>query len=184
MSTPDNRPLVVLIGAPGAGKTTVGQAVAQLLGAPFTDTDDVVAAAAGTDASSAAEVLTEQGEERFRALEHDAALAVLQRPGVVALGGGAPCHPAVSAALAGSGLPIVWLRVTAPNAISRLGLNAIRPVSLGNVRAQFTAALKEREQWYDKVATHVIDTDHREISNIAADVVDWLGVALDDQETR
>lgn len=179
--------MVVLIGAPGAGKTTVGQAVAQILAAPFTDTDDLVAAAAsaaGAVATSAAEVLTEQGEERFRALEHDAALTSLQLPGVVVLGGGAPCDPAVSEALAVSGLPIVWLRVTAPNAISRLGLNAIRPVSLGNVRAQFAAGLKQREQWYDKVATHVVDTDHREVSDIAADVVDWVRGAPDDQEIR
>lgn len=184
MSVPDSRPLLVLVGAPGAGKTTVGRAVAQACGEAFTDTDALVATAAGGGASTAAEVLTEQGEERFRTLEREAALAALHLPGVVALGGGAPGDPTVSDALTETGQRIVWLRVTAPNAISRLGLNAIRPVALGNVRAQFTAALKERERWYEKVATTVIDTDHRDVADIATEVVEWLAAARDDEEAR
>ncbi len=167
--------LLCLVGAPGAGKTSVGAALARRLDWDVIETDALVAQSAGLDKAST--VMTERGEQAFRALEANAVGEALERaerrdPGaVVAIGSGAVSDPAVREALVG--LPVVWLRVTAPNAASRVGLNAIRPVALGNIRAQFAAQLRAREPWYDEVSTWAVETDHRSIDDIAGDILAW-----------
>ena len=52
--------MIVLVGVPGAGKSTVGPALAQRLGRPFTDIDDVIVARAGMPIS---EIFTDRSEE-------------------------------------------------------------------------------------------------------------------------
>ena len=59
-------PVAVIVGPPGAGKTTVGQAVAARLGVPFADTDALIAATAGKDIP---EIFFDDGESAFRELE-------------------------------------------------------------------------------------------------------------------
>ena len=81
------KPRVVLVGAPGAGKSTVGRLLADRLGVSFRDTDDDVELAAG---KSIGDIFVDDGEPAFRALERDAvALARTVHDGVLALGGGA-----------------------------------------------------------------------------------------------
>src|SRR5260370_34295142 len=78
---------MVLVGPPGAGKTTVGQLVAARLAVPFRDTDTDVAHRAG---KPVLDIFVDDGEEAFRALEREAVAAALaEHPGVLALGGGA-----------------------------------------------------------------------------------------------
>ena len=80
-------PEVVLVGAMGAGKTTVGGLVAAALGLDFLDTDHLVESAAG---KPVAEIFVDDGEEHFRELEQAAvARALASHEGVLALGGGA-----------------------------------------------------------------------------------------------
>ena len=82
-----SRPRCVLVGPPGAGKTTVGALVAERLGVAFRDTDADVEAAAGKEI---ADIFYADGEEHFRALELAAvAVALAEHEGVLALGGGA-----------------------------------------------------------------------------------------------
>ncbi len=90
---------VVLIGPPGAGKTTVGRRVAKALGLPFTDTDRAIVQAHG----SIADIFREHGEPRFRQLERAQVAAALAEDGVVSLGGGAVLDPATRADLAAAG---------------------------------------------------------------------------------
>lgn len=170
----DDQPKVVLVGAPGSGKTTVGRLLAAHLGTGFIESDDLIARAAGLD--SAAAVLTEQGEDAFRAWEVDAARTAVTAPesqgAVVALSSGAVTNSEVRGMLAE--VPVVWLRVTAANAASRVGLNAIRPVALGNIRAQFSTQLKARTPFYAEVSATTVDTDHRSFDDIVADILAWL----------
>jgi shikimate kinase len=85
----DERPLLVLIGAPAAGKTRLGKRVAKILNVPFIDTDKRIVAKHGVIAT----IFAEHGEDRFRELERDEVLAALSENAVVALGGGAvPPH--------------------------------------------------------------------------------------------
>jgi shikimate kinase len=69
-----SRPVVVLVGPPGAGKSTVGRQLAARLGLPFRDTDADVVRVAG---KPIAEVFIDDGEEHFRALERAAVATAL-----------------------------------------------------------------------------------------------------------
>src|SRR3954454_24875096 len=96
---PAVRPVMVIVGAPASGKTTIGTAAAQALGLPFRDTDHDVEAEAGT---SVADVFVQLGEPRFRAMEEQAvARALLEHDGILALGGGAVTREATRERLPG-----------------------------------------------------------------------------------
>lgn len=163
---------VVLVGAPGAGKSTVGAVLAQRLGVELLDTDAAVEQAAGMSVS---DVFVTQGEAAFRALERTAvADALAHHDGVVALGGGAVVDPGTRALLASA--PTVWLRVGLTAALSRVGMTQARPLLLGNVRGRLLALLEERAPFYAEVATVTVDTDDRTPEDVAADVLAALGL--------
>jgi shikimate kinase len=148
-------PLVVLVGPPGAGKTTVAGLLAARLGVDARDTDNDVEAAAG---QAVADIFVDHGEARFRALEHDAVVsAVAEHHGVLALGGGAVMDPRTRDLLAG--LDVVFLDVTVTEAANRVGMGQARPVLLGNVRSRLRALLDERRPVYTDVATATVPTD-------------------------
>ncbi|WP_263730793.1 shikimate kinase [Cellulomonas sp. SG140] len=153
-------PRVVLVGPPGAGKTTVGLALASRWQLVARDTDSDVEEAAGKPVS---DIFVEDGEERFRALEHEAvARALAEHDGVLALGGGAVLHPATQEALAayraGGGV-VVFLDVSLAHAAPRVGFNQSRPLLLGNPRARWKELMDQRRPVYQDVATLVVLTD-------------------------
>ena len=76
---------------------------------------------------------------------------------MLALGGGAVLSERTRQALAGH--RVVWLQVTVPHAVQRIGLNEARPLLLGNVRGRLIQLLAERTPLYAAVATEVVDTD-------------------------
>lgn len=79
---------IVLIGPPGAGKTSVGKAVAKATSSSFSDTDNLIEMEIG---KSIAEIFVDDGEEFFRAVEERICLEALRNgDGVLSLGGGAP----------------------------------------------------------------------------------------------
>lgn len=165
------RPLLVLVGPPGAGKTTVGRQVAERLGVDFRDTDHDVEQAAG---KRIAEVFIDDGEQHFRALEATAVAAALTgHEGVLSLGGGAVLDPATRALLAGH--RVVLLDVDLSAASGRIGLNRDRPVLALNPRATLKALLDERMPLYLEVATRVVPTSRRSLVEVVDDVAQDLG---------
>jgi len=166
-------PLVVLVGAPGAGKTTIGALAAEALGVGFLDTDRVVEA---EQQRTVAEIFIDSGEARFRALEAVAVLAALAaNDGVLALGGGAVLDISTRDALRRSGAPVVWLRVDLADAVERVGLARARPVLALNPRATLAQLLAARAPLYAEVATHTVETDARSPADITAAVLALIG---------
>ena len=148
---------VVLVGAPGSGKSTVGALLARRLGVPFTDVDAVIEDRAGR---SIAEIFADDGEPAFRRLEGETTAELLLQPGVLSLGGGAVLSATTRASLRGH--RVVWLQVSAARAVSRVGLNEARPLLLGNVRGRLIRLLAERTPLYAEVATEQVDTDDQD----------------------
>jgi shikimate kinase len=160
-------PRVVLVGAPGAGKTTVGKILADRLGVEFHDTDAGIEAAEG---STVSDIFINHGEAYFRSLERaQVATMVAEHDGVVALGGGAVLDPDTREVLKGA--PTIWLRVGLGDALSRVGMNQARPLLLGNVRGTLLRLLDERSPFYEQVATATVDTDGISAPEIATAVL-------------
>lgn len=156
-------PTLVLVGAPGAGKTTVGLLLAERLGVGFRDTDHDVSGAAG---KSVADIFLDDGEPVFRDAERTAVrTALTEHDGVLALGGGAVLDPRTRAAL--SDQTVVHLVVGLTNAATRVGLSGARPVLAMNPRATLKALLDERAPLYAEVASIVVDTDGRTPAQVA-----------------
>lgn len=159
-------PAVVLIGPPGAGKTTVGRLVAEQLAVGFTDTDELVETEQQTSIS---DIFVEQGEALFRALETDAVARAVAAGGVVAVGGGAPMTPETAELL--DTLPVAFLDVTISDAAGRIGLSGARPLLAVNPRATWTRMMADRRPTYERLATWVVETGGRSAADVAADVV-------------
>jgi len=134
---------VVLVGFMGAGKTTVGAALARLLGWAFRDMDGEIEAQTG---QSVAEIFARRGEAFFREEERRAALSLgVLRRAVVAAGGGAFVAPETREALR-RGSVVVWLRADLDTLLSRIQPDGSRP--LAENRERMARLFTERESSY------------------------------------
>lgn len=163
-------PRVVLVGPPGAGKSSVGAELARRWGTRLRDTDADIEA---SEQRSVAEIFVDDGEGHFRTLERRAVeAAIAGHDGVLALGGGAVTADSTRALL--RGLPVVFLDVGLAQAATRVGLGATRPLLLGNVRGQLKALLDARRPLYAELAVATVLTDGRTVAEVADAVEEAL----------
>ncbi|NUR16663.1 MAG: shikimate kinase [Dermatophilaceae bacterium] len=170
-STGATRPVAVVVGPPGAGKTTVGQALAARLGVAFHDVDAAIEAAQGRSVS---DIFVDDGEPAFRDLERaEVARSLSEESGVVSVGGGAVMDPLTEAALAGH--VVVFLDVAIADASKRIGFDRSRPLLSVNPRASWVAMMNARRPTYERVSTLRVDTAGR----TPDEVVDTIVAALE-----
>ena len=140
---------IVLIGLSGVGKSTVGRKLAERLGWPFVDTDDLITEAEG---SSPAELIDRDGEPAFRQIEERVVAEAAQRvPAVIATGGGAFLSAKNRTALGEQGF-ICYLDATPSAIAARLRLDSERRPLVGDDPAELVTRLgeldRERRRYY------------------------------------
>ena len=176
--------MITLTGFMGSGKTTVGKVLADFLGCPFMDLDDLVVKKAG---KSIPDIFAQDGEPAFRLLEAQVLRKTMEKyaesTAVLALGGGAVLAPA-SAALLHEKTVCIYLRATLETLLARLeGETAGRPllqeipdqvgddVMPGPDRASVADRLAAREPLYEETAHVVIDTDGLTPEEVADEII-------------
>ena len=161
----------MLIGPPGAGKSSIGKNLAKRMNRTFIDTDEMVEKRSGKKIS---EIFLEDGEQQFRALEKESVLEALQQPdSVISLGGGAVLDTDTQAVLREMNR-VVYLEVSISNAAPRIGFNRDRPLLLGNPRQQWLALMEHRKPIYESLAKYLVSTDNRKVNEVAEILMEEL----------
>ena len=160
--------MITLTGFMGSGKTTVGKVLADFLGCPFMDLDDLVVKKAG---KSIPDIFAQDGEPAFRQLEAQVLRKTVEKyaesTAVLALGGGAVLAPA-SAALLHEKTVCIYLRATLDTLLARLeGETAGRPLA----DASLADRLASREPIYEETAHVTIDTDGLSPDEVADEII-------------
>lgn len=163
---------IVLIGPPGAGKSSIGKALAKELSLPFIDSDGEIEKAAGKKIS---EIFVDDGEPHFRALEVDKVKQLLQDfTGVISLGGGAPINSETAQLLEAADYPVIFIDVSISQAAVRIGFNKDRPLLLINPRQQWMNLMSERRPVYEKLATDTVSSDSKKPHEVAKIIVEKI----------
>ncbi|HKR84319.1 MAG TPA: shikimate kinase [Terriglobales bacterium] len=160
---------VALVGFMGAGKTTVGQALADRLGWRFADLDQLIEAREGR---TVPQIFEQEGEPGFRELEQVVLTEALNNGlncFVLALGGGAFVSPEVRQILRLRGIPAIWLDAPAEELFRRCDQpGVVRP--LRQDPDQFTKLYEQRLPSYRQADLHVITTS-KEISTLVEEII-------------
>jgi len=162
-------PLIVLIGPPGSGKTSVGKALGKLLDLPVRDTDAIVES---IESKSISDIFLEDGEIKFREVEQNVVLGELERTeGILSLGGGSVLDPKVQEKLVNSSALVAFLDVGISNAAPRVGFNRDRPLLTVNPRQQWIALMEVRRPIYERLAWRRFSTDDLKPMEVAKTII-------------
>ncbi|KKC00949.1 shikimate kinase [Mycolicibacter arupensis] len=167
-------PKAVLVGLPGAGKSTIGRRLAKALDVEMLDTDAAIEARTGR---TIADIFATEGEPEFRRIEEEVIReALAEHSGVLSLGGGAVTTPGVRDALAGH--TVVFLEITAAEGVRRTSGSNARPLLAGPGRAEkFRELMSQRVPLYRRVATIRVNTNRRNPGAVVRYIVSRLETA-------
>ena len=167
---------IVLIGPPGAGKSSIGKALAKELNLNFIDSYSEIEKISHKKIS---EIFIEDGEPAFRLLEVDVVRKVLADfDGVISLGGGAPINKEIQEVLQDANYPVVFIDVSIAQAATRIGFNKDRPLLLVNPRQQWISLMNDRRPIYEKLASQTISSDNQKPHEVAKQISDKLKATL------
>ncbi len=167
---------IVLIGPPGAGKSSIGKALAKELNLDFKDSDSEIEKISHKKIS---EIFIEDGEPAFRLLEVDVVRKVLADfNGVISLGGGAPISKEIEEVLGNADYPVVFIDVSIAQAATRIGFNKDRPLLLVNPRQQWISLMNDRRPIYEKLASQTISSDNQKPHEVAKQISQKLKATL------
>ena len=159
---------IVLIGPPGAGKTSIGTALSKELNMAFADSDSEIEKRVSKKIS---DIFVEDGEGVFRKIEVEVVSKLLSEfDGVIALGGGAPINPEIQELLSSAQYPVIFIDVSIAQAATRIGFNKDRPLLLINPRQQWLNLMSERRPIYEKLASTIVSSDSQKPSEVAKSI--------------
>jgi shikimate kinase len=165
---------IVLMGPPGAGKSTVGKALSKELDCAFVDSDREIEARSN---KKIIDIFVEDGEAKFRLIEEEIVSKLLQEfEGVLSLGGGAPMNMQVQQILNEADYPIIFLDVSISQAANRVGFNKERPLLLINPRQQWINLMNTRRATYEALSKEIVSTDSKKPVEVAKEIINLLGI--------
>lgn len=156
----------------GAGKSTIGRQLAELLGMRFLDSDKVVEERTGAAISWIFEI---EGETGFRQREQRVIEELTQEQGIVlATGGGAVLNPENRRCLGGRGF-VVYLLTSVEQQLERTRRDRNRPLlQIADPRAKLSELLLVRDPLYREVADLVLNTNGRSVRSVALEIARHL----------
>ncbi|MBF6059698.1 shikimate kinase [Nocardia terpenica] len=166
-------PCVVLVGPPGAGKSTIGRKLAKELGVELFDTDAGIEEETGR---TIPEIFAADGEPEFRRIEEQVVRrAILAERGVVSLGGGAVLSEATRDLLRGR--TVVYLEISVAEGLRRTGAATHRPLLIGDdPAAKYRELMRRRRPLYREVASVRVRTDGRSPGRVVRNILARLGL--------
>ncbi len=173
VQTDPRAPRVVLVGPPGAGKSTIGRKLARELGVELYDTDAGIERETGR---TIPEIFAEDGEPEFRRIEERVVRrAVLAERGVVSLGGGAVLSENTRTLLRNR--TVVYLEISVAEGLRRTGASTQRPLLNGaDPGAKYRELMRTRRPLYREVATVRVRTDGRSPGRVVRMIMTKLGM--------
>ncbi len=162
-----NKQNIILIGMPGAGKSTVGVVLAKNLGYRFIDSDILIQDQYG---KLLHEIIEERGTEGFWKVENDVNAAIQDTQCVIATGGSAVYGRNAMAHLQNIGM-VVYLRLSYESVKERLGDLNQRGVTLKKGQT-LKSLYEERIPLYEQYAHITVDCEKKEIRDIVAEIAD------------
>ena len=157
---------IVLIGMPGAGKTTIGRSLAKVLNVKFVDIDDEIEK---VENISIKEIFSIKGEKYFRQIEQQAIKNIF-RPYdlVISLGGGA-FENTVTRDLLIKNANVIYLQTSVENIFQRTQNNDKRPLLVDNNLKKIEQILRIRQKNY-KLAQFTVLTDNKDIEQVVGEI--------------
>jgi len=164
-----NRPHVILVGLPGAGKTTVGERLAVRLGRPFLDLDREIERREG---ASVSDIFIRRGESAFRSLERAITAELRTCGGMVLSPGGGWIANAGTVAVLRPPARLVYMMVSPEGAIARLGKSlSSRPLLFGrDPIGHLRSLLDARATLYERHADVMIDTERFDVQELTEQI--------------